>query len=331
MEHRNLNNPHDLLARHFFPDPELMADFLRCYPKKPEDQQVIAQIDLERLVCKDPVTVNDRLVEGRGDLRFSAASKGSARESNVYLLFEHQSTKDSDIRLRGLDHIVQDYKKFRALTKGREKFPYPILIVLYHGAVPWEHVPEMDDLIEIVPGMKTGLLDYLLIFIDISSLAQDEFEGHPVLQVVLEMLQLAMKDTLAENLDRVMVRLKAVCNDPRIHSWLTAFARYVLATTTLEREEIAKTFSRSMNKEEVYDMVMTTAEKLFTEGEAKGEVKGEIKAWRKAVLIALRSRFGNVTEEVEAAINRKNDPIVLESLAARVDSYKTLSDFARDL
>jgi hypothetical protein len=320
---RRFNNPHDLLARHFFPVPEVMVGFLRHYLKKPEDQRVIAQIDLEKLVCTDPVTVSDRLVEGRGDLRFSTSSKGSAHESNVYLLFEHQSYKDSDIRLRGLEHIVQDYKKFRAITKGREKFPYPILIVLYHGAATWEHVPAMDDLIEMVPGLKTGLLDYLLIFVDISSLTQDEFGGHPVLQVVLEMLQLATKGALAANLDRVMARLKSVCDDPRIYSWLSSFAQYVLATTTLEKEEVAKAFSQVLAKEEVYNMVMTTAEKLFTDGETT--------AWRKAVLRALRANFGEVPQHIEESIFSKTDPIALESLVERAVDSESLEDFAEGL
>jgi hypothetical protein len=70
-------------------------------------------------------------------------------------------------------------------------------------------------------------------------------------------------------------------------------------------------------------MVMTTAEKLLVEGETK--------AWRKAVLLALRSRFGNVTAEVETAINQKNDPIVLESLAVRVEHCNSLEEFADGL
>jgi len=268
-------------------------------------------------------------VEGRGDLRFTTSFKGSDRESNVYLLFEHQSKKDSDLCLRGLDHIVQDYKKFRATTKGREKLPYPVLVCLYHGSTPWDHVPKMDELIEIVPGVKTGLLDYTLILIDISPLTQNEFVGHPVLQVLLEMLQLASKGELAANLDRVMARLKSVSDDPKIYNWLQTFAQYVLSTTTLEREQVATTFSRAVNKEkeEVYKMVMTTAEKLWVGGKTEGEIENG----RSMVLRALRTKFKTVPDDIERAINQKNDLIVLESLLEQVIMSNTLEDFAEGL
>src|SRR5215469_2849349 len=214
MQHSELTHPHDLLVRRFLVDTELMADLLQHYPQNPADRQMVELLDLKRLVCKDPVTVNEQLVEVRGDLRFSTSFKESDRESNVYLLFEHQSTKDPDFRFRGLDYIVQEYKKFREQTKGQKKFPYPIAVVLYHGTTPWEQVPEMDDLIEIVPGMKTGLLDYLLILVDISPLLRGQFAGHPVLQAVLESLQLGSRRELAENFERVIERLKAVKDDP---------------------------------------------------------------------------------------------------------------------
>jgi len=332
MEHPELHHPHDLLVRRFFPDPELMADFLQRYPQNPTDQQRIALLDLTKLVCKDPVTVTDKLAEIRGDLRFSTLFKGSDCEANVYLFFEHQSTKDADLRVRGLEHIIEEYKKFRTTTKGRKKFPYPIFVVLHHGKTPWEHVPEMDELIEIVPGMQTGLLQYMMIFIDISPLTQDQFGGHPVLAVALEMLQLAPKNELAKHLDRVLERLKAVNTDPRIYSWLLSFAQYVLATTTLDKEQVATTISQvTTNKKETYNMVMTTAEKLFYEGEARGEARGEAKAGRNMVLKALHTKFRQVPKPIEQAVLAMSDPIALESLLEHVFYSETIDEFATAL
>ena len=233
MEHPEIAHPHDLLVRRFLPDPELMADLLLHYPQNTADQQAVELLDLKQLECKSPVVVDERLVEGIGDLRFSTAFKGSKRQSNVFLLFEHQSKVDLDFRLRGLGYIVRSYEEFRETTKGKEKLPYPVVVLLYHGKVPWKHLPEMDELIEMAPGMKAGLLDYLLILIDVSVLSREQFKGHPVLQAVLESLQLASKNRLVAEFDRVMDRLMAVRKDPRMKGWLRSFARYAMSVTKI--------------------------------------------------------------------------------------------------
>ena len=54
----------------------------------------------------------------------------------------------------------------------------------------------------------------------------EDFKGHPVLQAVLETLQLASKGRLVAEFDRVMGRLTAVKKDPRIKG---AIHRYELA------------------------------------------------------------------------------------------------------
>ena len=323
MQNPELAHPHDLLVRRFLTDPELMADLLLHYPQNPAEQRMVALLDLERLVCKDQVTVNEQLAEIRGDLQFSTSFKDSDREANVYLLFEHQSTKDPKFRFRGLNRIVQEYKKFLEMTKGREKFPYPVVLVLFHGTVPWEHIPEMDDLIEIAPGMMTGLLNYLLIFIDITPLIRGQFKGHPVLQAVLESLQLGSKGELADNFEQVIERLSAVKDDPRMGSWLPSFGLYAMSVEDIEAEQVAKAFSKIVSKEEANKMATTTAEKLWVEGGTE--------ASRKMVLAFLRGKFGNVPKEIEEAVNQMNDPIALESLAARTGNCKTLDEFAAEL
>jgi hypothetical protein len=331
MQHPELAHPHDFLVRRFLIDPELMADLLRYYTQKLADQQAVNLLDLKHLECKSPVTVDEQLVEGIGDLRFSTSFKGSKRKSNVFLLFEHQSSIDPDFRLRGLGYIIRSYEEFRELTKGKEKLPYPVVVVLYHGKVPWKHLPEMDELIEIAPGMKTGLLDYLLILIDISELKPEQFQGHPVLQAVLESLQLASQGRLVAEFDRVMDRLTAVKTDPRMKGWLRSFARYAMTVTKIGMkvgtELIVKAFSKILSEREASDMAKTMAEELLIQGKAEG--KAEI--GREIILESLRERFGKVPKNIEKAINQMNDPIALKSLAVRTSSCKTLAEFEGEL
>jgi hypothetical protein len=323
MQNPELAHPHDLLVRRFLIDPELMADLLRFYTQKLADQQAVNLLDLKCLECKSPVTIDEQLVESIGDLRFSTSFKGSKRQSDVYLLFEHQSKIDRRIRLRGLNYITQTYNQFEETHKGEEKLPYPVVVVLYHGKVSWKHLPEMDELIEIAPGMKTGLLDYQLILIDISELKPEQFQGHPVLQALLESLQLASKGRLVAEFDRVMDRLSTVKKDPRMKGWLRSFARYAMSVAKIGAEQIVKAFSKILNEREASDMAKTTAEELW--------IGGEIKASRNRVLAYLRGKFGTVPKDIEEAVRRMNDPIALESLAARTASCQTLDEFAAEL
>jgi len=327
MQNPEIAHPHDLLVRRFLTDPELMADLLLFYTQKLADQQAVNLLNLKKLECKSPVTIDEQLVEGIGDLRFSTSFKGSKRQSDVYLLFEHQSKIDRRIRVRGLKYIVQTYDQFEETHKGEEKLPYPVVVVLYHGKIPWKHLPIMDDLIEIAPGMKTGLLDYLLILIDVSELKPEDFKGHPVLQAVLESLQLASKGRLVAEFDRVMDRLTVVKKDPRMKGWLRSFARYVMSVakigTKIGTEQIVKAFSKILSEKEANDMAKTMAEKLW--------IGGEVKAGRELILEFLRGRFGEVPKNIEKTVNQMNDPIALKSLAARTASCKTLEEFAAEL
>jgi hypothetical protein len=323
----DLAHPHDHLARRFLIDPELMADLLVYYPKKTADKQTIGLIDLKRLECKSPVTIDEQLVEGIGDLRFAAGFKGGERESNVFLLFEHQSSIDQRIRIRGLKYIVQTYDQFEEEHKGKEKLPYPVVVILYHGKTSWKSVPDMDDLIDIVPGVESGLLKYTLILIDISVIPPEEFVGHPALCALLETLQRGSEGKLVANFDRITDYFLPIKNDPRAKGWLRSIARYAMSVAKIGTDFIAKAFSKILNEREANEMAMTTAQELLLEGEAKGETK----KGRSMVLTFLGAKFGEVPKGIEKTISQMNDPIALESLAAHAAHSKTLDEFATAL
>ena len=98
--------PHDHLAKHFLANVDLTADFLKNYVAR----EVVDKLDLGRLRIESPVKVNSELIEGIGDLRFSAGFKGSGRESEVFIFFEHQSSPDRLLVFRILKYIVASYR-----------------------------------------------------------------------------------------------------------------------------------------------------------------------------------------------------------------------------
>ena len=318
-----LAHPHDHLARRFLIDPELMADLLAHYPKKVADQQTIRLIDLSRLECKSPVTIDEQLVEGIGDLRFATSFKGKKRQSNVFLLFEHQSSIDQRMRIRGLKYIVQTYDQFEEEHKGKEKLPYPVVVVLYHGKTAWKSVPDMDDLIDIIPGVESGLLKYTLILIDISVIPSEEFTGHPALCALLETLQRTSEGKLVANFDRITNYFLSIKNDPRAKGWLRSLAKYAMSVAKIGTEFIAKAFSKILNEQEANEMAMTTAQELLLEGKAEGEAIGE----KRAILTVLGARFGKVPQQIAKSVNSYTDHVALESLTVLAAKCKSLDEF----
>jgi len=91
--------------------------------------------------------------------------------------------------------------------------------------------------------------------------------------------------------------------------------------------QVEEAFSQIVSKEEAHRMSMTTAEKLRLQGEARGKIE----TGRALVLRALRTKFKTVPEDIEQAINQKNDLIVLESLLEQVIMSHSLEEFAEGL
>ena len=219
--------------------------------------------------------------------------------------------------------ILCNYKEHRKTIKRNKKLPYPIVIVLYHGKISWEHLPEMDELIDMTPAAESGLLKYPSILIDLSVISPENFKGHPVLQVVLEMLQLASEKRLTAAFDRVIDRLAVIKNDLRMPDWLKSFARYTMSVAKIGTEQIAKAFSKILNEKEATDMAKTTAEELWVGGKAEGKAG--------TVLMLLRTKFRQIPQEVETAVYQMTDPIALDSLAAHVLHSETLDEFTTAL
>jgi hypothetical protein len=314
-----LAHPHDLLVRRFLVEPELMADLLTYYPKKVIDRQTINLLDLRNLRCESPVQVDKNLIEAVGDLRFSTNFKKSKRQSNVFLLFEHQSKIDRRFRVRGLDYIIQSFKRFEENSKGKEKFPYPIVVVLYSGKVPWKELLEMDEMIEMVPGTEQGLLKFPLILIDISAIPVNHYAGHPALQALIETLQLASAGNLLSGFDDVTDKFIPLKNDPRAKNWLHSLVRYALAVAKIGQDVVIKSYSKLWNEREVTKMAKSTMEELWLQGKTE------------AIRTVLKARFHQLPQPVVKTINSYSDPKTLESLTVLAATCRTLDEFKAGL
>ena len=185
----------------------------------------------------------------------------------------------------------------------------------------------MDEMIDLVPGAKTGLLDYHLILIDISVIPPEKFAGHPALRAMLETIQRGSEGILLKEFDRITDYFTTIKNDPRAKDWVYSLVRYAMSVVDMGSELIVKAFSKVFNKQEAEKMAMTMAQRLMLEGEAKGEAK----RGRSVLLAILRKRFSRIPKEVERAIEKMTDPISLESWAVQAATCQSMDEFVEML
>ena len=105
------HNPHDLLFKGIFSQPETAADhFAAVLP-----QELVAAIDLGALRLEPGSFVDAALHERHTDLLFSAPWREPDEEQPaslmLYLLFEHQSSNDPLMPYRMLRYMVRIWEQ----------------------------------------------------------------------------------------------------------------------------------------------------------------------------------------------------------------------------
>ncbi len=301
MTQSEIAHPHDLLVRSMLADPELTASLLVNYV----ESRTIPLLDLKRLRCESPINVDKNLGEIIGDLRFSTVFKRTQRQSNVFVFLAHQSTVDNLISFRVLEEVVKSYREYidtlnRKGAGHPKSFPYPVVVLLYHGKRPWRVLKRMRDMIDGDPALVAkDFLDVPIFLIGLSMIPSEQLKGHPALQALLETLQLGSTGKLEAGFDRVTNRLTAVRNDPRAAGWMKALVRYTVELCRIGQDVIYNAFSKILDEKEARKMAMSTAQELRLEGEARGEIKGE----KNAIHSVLTARFGKVPKPISDAID----------------------------
>ncbi|MDR2116712.1 MAG: Rpn family recombination-promoting nuclease/putative transposase [Planctomycetaceae bacterium] len=329
-----LAHPHDLLARHFLVDGELMANMLEHY----DNTGLVQLFDLKLLRCESPITIDENLKELIGDLRFSARFK-NGNYSKVFLFFEHQSKKIRLYSIHCLHKILDFYEEWAADPQNaineNGKFPYPLVVILYHGNISWDELLQIKDLIAVPSGADSKVLWFPVIMIDLSKIQVEELQGHPALIGLFDTLQSCSEGKLPENLGRIIGYFNEVKTDPRTMGWLSSIAHYTLATTKISKEVIVQEFSKILDKQESEKMIMSTMEELYTNGKREGILEGKLEGGLEIatqnILRLLNKRFHNVPRSISRTICSYTDLTALDLLFDRAWECQTLEEFEQDL
>ena len=320
-------NIYDAFAKQMLRRIVVFTDFLLHYA----DEKFVSEIDLDNVELAPTHYFGKDGTEQIMDLIFRCPLKnGTGGSLMAVIIFEHQSGSLKRIPQKLLRYISAIWD---AELKEGKPLSAPYFIVLRTGKKPHSgRLPKVSDLLpkgrDGKPLGKAVEVEYDVV--DLPARDFGKLVGGAVLRLTLGMLHKMAGGNL-NDLPKALKPLMEIA-DPAQRVDLTKdvlpFAAKVFAANHRHLDEaqmdkilkpIFKGKERAMRKT------------IFEEREEVAEARGETKAWRKAVVTALRGKFGKVPKGIEKLVQAMNDPIALESLVVRVGQCDTLDEFAADL
>jgi len=219
------------------------------------------------------------------------------------------------------------------LKEGKKILSAPYFIVLRTGKKPHKgRFPKVSDLLpkgsDGKPLGKAVEIEYDVV--DLPAWDFTKLIGGAVLRLTLGILHKMTSGNLDELSEALKPLLEIANAGKRIDlaKDMLPFVTKVFAVKGrhLGVEQIDELLAPIFTGKE-RDMIKTVFEEKIDEGIAIGETI----TWRKAVVSALRGKFGKVPKGIEKMVQAMSDPIALESLVVRVGQSKTLDEFAADL
>jgi Putative transposase, YhgA-like len=255
------------------------------------------------------------------DLLYSV--RAGRRRVLLYVLAEHQSSVDSWMAFRLLCYLVAIWKGYRAQHPRAKKLPAILPIVVHHSPTGWTAPVAFEELLDVDAKLLDALgphavrLRFLLD--DLSGQTDAELRARSQMTAGGRVAVLSLK----HGRDQVEVRIRVLAPDgraPAARDVLASVLRYILETSQAEPATVRELLARQVGRAAAEE-IMTTAELLRREGEARGEVKGK----RETLLLLLRQRFGRLPAAAVARID-KAGAVELDAFSSRVLTASSLDD-----
>ena len=304
----------------------VFADFLLNYA----DKKFVDAVDVTKATSVPTHYIGKDGDERIIDLVFKCPLKDGNGSLMAVIVFEHQSGTLKKIPQKLLKYISAIWE---AEMKDGKPLSAPYFIVLRTEKRPHRGAyPKMSDLLPKgrdgeplghVPEIKYDV-------VDLPGWDFNKLIGGTVVRLALGMLHKMTGGNLDE-FPEVLKLLSEITDEEQqieLSKELLDFVDKAFAAHNRQLDEA--TVSRALHpifKGKERAMIKT----MFEKREEIGEARGEVKAGRNMVLTFLREKFGKVPKRIEDAIRRKNDSIVLESLAAQAARSETLDEFVEGL
>lgn len=317
-KNRGLHQPHDGLFAAAFGNPENTAGLLRA--ELPP--ALVAAIDWDSLELQPGSYVDEHFRRSHTDLLFAAKVNG--RDARIFVLFEHQSTKDPRLPLRLYCYMGQVWMRIEPQYPWPEPLPAILPVVLSQNDIRWEVPTRLMELLDIPEEFEKELLPFIPDFgYKHLQLAEMEYDAIPGTSAGIFTLRAMKAERLGELLtDRVWD--EGLMGQISLDAFLMVM-RYI-ADAGIDMEGFLNKVE-GIREAGFRREAMTIAQQLRQEGRQEGRQE-TLKA---NILEALELRFGNLPEGLREAIDSEGDDIKLRVLLRAAIQCVTLEDFAGNL
>lgn len=317
-----LHQPHDKLFTTTFGVPENTAAFIQSSLPKP----LSSKLDWSGLLPLPGSFVDSQYRRSHSDLLFSVPLAG--REVLLYILFEHQSTRDPWLSLRLLRYMVNIWDDFQRNHPGAEKLPPILPVVLSQNAESWESAPSILELLDIPKRFPEDFVEILRCYVPEFShihlqLARMDYEEIPGTPAGIYVLRAMKAERLGRLLDEAVWDETLMSAAPR--DLVMMVLRYI-QDRTVDIESFEAKVEGIRNTRLRRD-AMTVAEQYRQQGLQEGLLAG----LHDSILDALELRFGEVPLGLREAIRQMRDEEVLRTLHRNAIRCASLEEFSAGL
>jgi predicted transposase/invertase (TIGR01784 family) len=258
-------HPHDAFFRHSLSDPRRAALFFQGHLPP----AIVDLIQWETLKPEPTSFIKSTLQDAQSDLLFSVAQR-TGELLYLYIIFEHQTTVDKWMRLRLLGYELELWNRLIQQNPAPKHLPITIPFVLHQGPDRWTPSTEFHDLFGSVPeAFRVYLPSFTHSLLDLTRTRPEADESDPELQTILYLMKLAREKDQILTFLRWLAQQEEQLADHLIRLCLT----YALYGNS--KLDITQLIHSLPNNPRLNNDIMTTAQRLLEEGEARGEIRGK--------------------------------------------------------
>ena len=261
----DIHQPHDRLFRAVFSDAGEAASLLRAaLPDSVRDS-----FDWATLTLLDGTFVDEDLRGSQSDLLYQVQHAGTGQPVSMYLLFEHQSSPDPWMPFRLLRYSCRIWEADRRSDPERSELRPIVPVVFYQGARGWNQSTEFADLFPEAVRSLPWIPRFTHELLDQTTLEPEAVAGNVKGRIAQLLMMVAFGRHVEAALDwaaRWTLSLR------QAEGGVDEFRRFIVYLAAVQDDDIIETFSEALERHglDLKGEIMTYAEQLLAEGEAKG-------------------------------------------------------------